>query len=59
MSATGLFTVIVTGSEVFVFPDVSRATAVSVTEPLGDAVVCTVTRYGATVTSGPIAAPFQ
>jgi phage-related minor tail protein len=46
-------TVIVTGAEVLRFPATSRATAVSVYEPLGTVVVSATTEYGALVSSAP------
>jgi len=50
-------TVTVTGSEVHETPRMSRATALSVCEPLLVAVVFQETEYGAAVSSAPIFAP--
>jgi hypothetical protein len=52
-----LDTVTVTAAEVVVLPAASRATAVSVWEPLLEAVVSTEIEYGAVVSSAPSAIP--
>src|SRR5439155_5160668 len=53
LSGAPLETVTVTGSEVFLFPAASRATAVSVCEPFEVFVVSQEIWYGATVSSAP------
>src|SRR5438128_618925 len=53
VSGTGLFTVTLTAAEVVVLPAASRATAVTLCEPLLAVVVFQETEYGATVSSAP------